>query len=130
MIGKYLDYALMGLVATAVIAAAAYVWHLKAGVKRAEARAEASEARAGQHAMAASQWEANGLQARVDLAECQAQWEQTRASAVEMIEEATRKRIQAEKRESLARDRWNNRPVGCRAALEALDSACPDLRGY
>lgn len=40
-------------------------------------------------------------------------------------------RLEAAEREGAAwRDRYNERPDTCRAALELLDSACPALEGY
>lgn len=130
MIKQYLNLIIAGAAVAAVLSFGGYVWHMKASVKRAEARAEAADTRAGKHAMAASQWEIDGLQARVDLSECQAQWEQTRASAVEMIAESTRRRIQAEAEAQTWRKRWDARPQGCSAALASLDTACPALDGY
>ena len=36
----------------------------------------------------------------------------------------------AEMRAAKWRDQFNNRPQGCAAALAALDTACPSLRGF
>lgn len=38
--------------------------------------------------------------------------------------------LAADKRAAQWRDRFNNRPQGCAAALAALDTACPSLRGF
>ena len=130
MIGKYADMAMLGGVAALAIGLTGYIWHLKASAKRAEARAEAADTRAGQHAMAASQWEASALQTRVDLAACQAQWAEAKNKAASMVAEANARRIRAEAEAQTWRKRWDARPQGCSAALAALDTACPALDGY
>ena len=52
------------------------------------------------------------------------------AQAREQVASSKAAAAAAEKRAAKWRDQFNNRPQGCAAALAALDTACPSLRGF
>lgn len=58
------------------------------------------------------------------------QRQQVQAQAQAAAAAARASAIEADNRARLWRDKFNTRPQGCAAALAALDSACPSLRGF
>lgn len=68
---------------------------------------------------------------RRDIAEKDAKARrETAAAAAAEVGKSKAAAAAAEKRAAKWRDQFNNRPQGCAAALAALDTACPSLRGF
>lgn len=92
------------------------------------ARAVADHERAAaEYRQAATAWEAQALQAQVDLAECTAQWARAQAAADVMRQAA----IEAEARHRNDLEAWRSRPreLACTTALVVMRDACAETVG-
>lgn len=118
------------LLLAAVIAAAVAALALRNCHRDAVADATAAaQARAELHRQAAGAWEAQTLQARLDLHACQQQWADAQAAARDLID--AQARADAERARELLdwQRRWDGRSASCGDALAAMRDACADEVG-
>lgn len=69
-------------------------------------------------------WEASALQARVDLAQCQAQWRDQQLSAAAAIAQAEAGAVAARAEFAAFKARYERRSAHCGAALLDMERAC------
>lgn len=125
--GTKLGQALIALALLALILWSAYGWAFRRGES---AEAVRTAQLVAESRLAAMQWETDGLQARVDLVQCQNQWLDVQVTAARQIQAAQVAHQQAERDAKEWRSRWESRPQGCQAALLALDLACVGIEAY
>lgn len=89
-----------------------------------------AHARVAVHQQALLDWQKDSQQARDELAVCLAQWADAEQDAAAQLQASEAALAAAKEDAARWRQRWDARPTGCRAALAALDSACPDLSTY
>lgn len=123
---RVFDYVFVAgaLAVAAITGVAAYKYD------RAVKRAEAAEARADQFDLAARAWEADSLQAQLDLAACQQQFADAKTSFDSMLAEAVAGRAQAKAQLNTWRSKWDARSMECRDVVMLLDTHCSSAEGY
>jgi hypothetical protein len=126
----YANLVIAGVVVAAVLSLGGYIVHLKSVANSANDRAAKAEARTEQHKNAATAWEVDGLQARLDLGQCQSQWAEAKVSAADMIADAKARVEKAEANARAWKARWDERSSVCSVALNALNDACPELGDF
>lgn len=95
-----------------------------------KAAVDSYEDAVGRFKSANADW-AKADQLRRETAEADRKARETAAAqAREQVASSKAAAAAAEKRAAKWRDQFNNRPQGCAAALAALDTACPSLRGF
>lgn len=97
---------------------------------RAITRAEDAEARAEQFELASRAWELESLQSQLDLATCQQQFADAKASFDQMLVEATAGRERARAQLAAWRAKWDARSMECRDVVMLLDTHCSSAEGY
>jgi hypothetical protein len=104
-------------------------WTFHAGNLR-EQVTEANKAQGGAEAAlftctgSNAEWETNALNARVDLAACQAQWKDEKLGSQAAIAQAEASAVAARAELEQFRKRWGGRGATCGAALLAMEQAC------
>lgn len=127
--------ALLGGIRATIFAAVAlglgvYALVLQSRLAESRQQVSAEAASAAVYKTNAAGWQIDALQARIDLSKCQAQWATAQQSLSEQREAAARLGELKDAEIAEWKERWDARPAGCQAALQALDAACPHLRNY
>lgn len=76
-----------------------------------------------------TEWETTALNARTDLAQCQAQWRDEKLGAQAAVAKAEAGAAAAQAQLDRFRERWGGKGATCGAALLAMEQACADQIG-